>query len=136
MGGTCGGRSLFGAGGTAHPIGRSTTPPGEAMRDNAINVARSVAVWPARSPGSATFSPHGRSSPATRGTPTDEVRAGIVDNVMVENLAASIRRCTSPTDQQQTGHTGTSTTASTCSARRPSMISGTLSSRSRRGRSV
>jgi hypothetical protein len=56
---------------------------------------------------------------AIPGAPAFTVRSGIMDSEIVLNPAASISRCTSPTDQQYTGQTGTSTTTSTCSARRP-----------------
>ena len=66
--------------------------------------------------------------PASRGTPTARVRSGIHDSVTVAIPLASITRWTSPTDRQQNGQAGTSATASTASARRRSMIAGTVSS--------
>jgi hypothetical protein len=54
--------------------------------------------------------------PASRGTPTLRVRSGIHDTVTVASPLASRILCTSPTDREQKGQTGTSTTASTPSS--------------------
>lgn len=64
--------------------------------------------------------------PASLGTPTLRVSSGIHDSVTVESPLASRIRCASPTDRLQNGHTGTSTTASTCSASMLSAIAGAL----------
>jgi hypothetical protein len=53
---------------------------------------------------------------AILGAPTERVNSGIMESEMVEMPAASISLCTSPTDRQQNGQTGTSTAASTSSA--------------------
>jgi hypothetical protein len=73
---------------------------------------------------------------AILGAPALAVSSGIMDSEMVLNPAASISRCTSPTDQQHTGQTGTSTTTSTCSSRSCRTILGRASRRSRSGRRV
>lgn len=72
---------------------------------------------------------------ATRGAPTDAVSAAMHDRVMVAMPAASISRWTSPTDQWQTGQTGTSSAASTSSRRILSTIAGTVFRSSSSGRS-
>jgi len=72
-------------------------------------------------------SPNGYPIAAIRGALTEAVKSGIFEILMVLNPAASISRCTSPTDQQQIGHTGTRTTTSTASSRSLPMIAGTLS---------
>jgi len=64
--------------------------------------------------------------PASRGTPTLRVSSGIQDSVTVEIPVASMCRWTSPTDRLQNGHTGTSTTASTCSSRMHAAIAGAV----------
>ena len=53
---------------------------------------------------------------ANLGEPTERVNSGIIESEMVEIPAACISLCTSPTDRQQNGQTGTSTAASTPSA--------------------
>ncbi len=53
--------------------------------------------------------------PATRGAPVARVKSGSVERAAVVSPAFSISRCTSPTDRQQNGQTGTSRTASTSS---------------------
>jgi len=68
--------------------------------------------------------------PATRGAPTDRVKSGSVDSATVDRPAASISRCTNPTDRQQNGQTGTSTTMSTPSAFICRIMAGTERSRS------
>jgi hypothetical protein len=70
---------------------------------------------------------------AILGAPTERVNSGIMESEMVEMPAASISLCTSPTDRQQNGQTGTSTAASTSSAFICSIMAGTLSSKSSRG---
>ena len=54
--------------------------------------------------------------PASRGTPTLRVRSGIHETVTVASPLASRALCTSPTDREQNGQTGTSTPASTPSS--------------------
>ena len=66
--------------------------------------------------------------PASRGTPTLRVRSGIHDSVTVATPLDSRIRWTSPTDREQNGQTGTSTTASTPSSRIPAAIAGAVSS--------
>jgi hypothetical protein len=56
--------------------------------------------------------PRGYSMAAMRGTLTEAVRSGTGVRQMVVKPAASSSRCTSPTDQQQIGQAGTSTTTS------------------------
>ena len=63
---------------------------------------------------------------AIRGGLTDAVKGQMNDRDRVVKPAASMARWTSPTDRQQTGHTGTNKIASACSARSCSMISGTV----------
>ena len=87
-------------------------PPGAWIVARAASVARSTAVWPAASPGWPRVRPNGYSMAAMRGTLTAAVRSGTGDRLMVVKPAASISRCTSPTDQQQIGQAGTSTTTS------------------------
>ena len=70
---------------------------------------------------------------AILGAPTERVNSGIMESEMVEMPAASISLCTSPTDRQQNGQTGTSTAASISSAFIPSIIACTLVSNSSRG---
>ena len=64
--------------------------------------------------------------PASRGTPTARVSSGIHDSVTVAMPLASRIRWTSPTDREQNGQTGTSTTASTCSSRMLAAIVGAV----------
>ena len=115
MGGCCGGCRFSFAAGSSYTKGRLTTSPGVLICTSASSVARNTAIWPAPSPGIPTFTPPGRSMAARRGTPHDAVRSGMCESVTVLKPAASILRCTSPTDQQQTGQIGTRTTQSTCS---------------------
>ena len=68
--------------------------------------------------------------PARRGTPTRRVRSGIHDRVTVESPLPSRILSTSPTDREQNGQTGTSTTASTCSSRMLAAIAGAVVSTS------
>ena len=70
---------------------------------------------------------------AILGAPTERVNSGIIESEMVDIPASSISLCTSPTDRQQNGQTGTSTAASTPSAFIRWIIAGTLSSKSSRG---
>jgi hypothetical protein len=49
---------------------------------------------------------------AILGAPTERVNSGIMESEMIEMPAASISLCTSPTDRQQNGQTGTSKTVS------------------------
>ena len=65
--------------------------------------------------------------PATLGALIAVTNSGILANEMVLKPAASISRCTSPTDQLQIGQAGTSTTTSTASSRKFRMIAGTVS---------
>ncbi len=67
--------------------------------------------------------------PARRGVPTDAVISGMTESTRVDRPASSILRAASPTDRQQNGHTGTSSTMSTSSAFMRSIIAGTLVSR-------
>jgi hypothetical protein len=67
---------------------------------------------------------------ASRGTPTDAVRSGTLDRLIVLSPAASILLCTSPTDQQQIGQPGIRTTAFTPSCFMPRIMATVLSSRS------
>ena len=62
-----------------------------------------------------------------RGTLTAAVKSGTGVKVIVLKPAASISRCTSPTDQQHTGQAGTSTTTSARSSFRFRMRAGTVS---------
>ena len=64
--------------------------------------------------------------PASRGTPTLRVRSGIHDSVTVESPLDSRILWTSPTDREQNGQTGTSTTASTPSLCIPAAIAGAV----------
>ncbi len=73
---------------------------------------------------------NGCSMAAMRGALTEAVRSGMIDSDMVVNPAASISRCSSPTDQQQIGQAGTRTTTSTNSSRKLRIIAGALSSKS------
>jgi len=66
--------------------------------------------------------------PAKRGTFTEAVRSGIPDRVIVLIPAFSISLCTWPTDQQQTGQTGTKITMSIPSPFMCSIMAGVLSS--------
>jgi hypothetical protein len=118
------------------PSWRSTTLPGSEIVASVCRVARNTARWPLASPGNPIVSPNGRSTAAIRGALVLAVSSGIIDTDIVLNPAASISHCTSPTDQQQTGQTGTSTTTLTCSCRIRSMMDGTVSSNNRSGRSV
>ena len=70
---------------------------------------------------------------AILGAPTERVNSGIIESEMVEIPAASISLCTSPTDRQQKGQTGTSKTVSTPSAFIRWTMAGTLFSKSSRG---
>ena len=72
---------------------------------------------------------------ATRETPGAAVKSGIMESDTVGIPAASISRCASPTDRQQKGHTGTSTTASTSSSFRRRIMRGTLVCRNSPGSS-
>ena len=67
---------------------------------------------------------------ASRGTLTAAVRSGMRDSVIVLIPAASISLGTSPTDQQQIGQPGTSTTTSTSSRFMCRIMAGVLSSSS------
>ena len=73
---------------------------------------------------------------AMRGAAVLAVNSGIIVSEMVLKPASSRAHWTSPTDQQQIGQTGTSTTASTCSSRSWRTMDGTLSRSSRSGRMV
>ncbi len=73
---------------------------------------------------------------ATRGGLTEAVKSAIGESEMVEMPLASISRCTSPTDQQQKGQTGTRRTASTFSACKWRIMAGTLSSNKTCGRRI
>ncbi len=64
--------------------------------------------------------------PASRGTPTARVRSGIHDSVAVGIPLDSNTLATSPTDWQQKGHAGTSSAASTASARIASTMAGAV----------
>jgi len=64
--------------------------------------------------------------PTTRGAPAAAVTSGITDSTTVDIPAFSISRAASPTDRQQNGHTGTSSTASTSSLSMRAIIAGTL----------
>jgi len=64
--------------------------------------------------------------PASLGTPTARVSSGIHESVTVAMPLASRTRCTSPTDRQQNGQTGTSAAASTPSARMRSAMAGAV----------
>ena len=68
--------------------------------------------------------PWDRRCPATRGAPIARVKSGSVESATVARPAFSISRCTSPTDRQQNGQTGTRSTASTSSAFICSIIAG------------
>ena len=70
---------------------------------------------------------------AILGAPTERVNSGIMESEMVEMPAASISLCTSPTDRQQKGQTGTSRATSTSSCFIWPIIAGTLLSNSSRG---
>ena len=70
---------------------------------------------------------------AILGAPTERVNSGIIESEMVEIPAASICLCTSPTDRQQKGQTGTSKATSAPSAFIRWIIAGALSSNSSRG---
>lgn len=135
IGGGCGGCVLSLAS-WFHPNWRSTTPPGSEIAASARRVARNTANWPVASPGNPSVSPNGRSTAAIRGTPVLAVSSGIIDSDIVLNPAASISHWTSPTDQQHTGQTGTSTTASMRSCCIRSTMDGTASCSNRSGRSV
>ena len=112
----------------AHLKGRWTTPPGSEIETSAANVACSTAFCVSASPGSPTVCPKGRSIPAIRGALTADTRSGMFARVMVQKPAASILRCTSPTDQLQIGQAGTNTTTLTVSSLRFWMIAGVVSS--------
>ena len=71
--------------------------------------------------------PQGYSIAATRGFAQRCRRSAIGDRMMVVKPAASISRCTSPTDQQQTGQAGASSTTSTPSSLRWPMMAGAVS---------
>ena len=79
-------------GGSGHSKGRFTTSPGLLIETNAARVARSTARCPFAFPGCPSVRPGGCSTPAMRGEPTDAVRSGIEDRVIVEIPAASISR--------------------------------------------
>lgn len=119
-----------------HSKGRCMTPPGRETSSSTRKVARRTSIWRAASPGAPKVSPKGCSMAAILGTPTLAVNSGIMESEIVLNPAASISRCTSPTDQQQTGQTGTSTTASTCSSRSRPIMSDTLRCSKASGRRV
>jgi hypothetical protein len=112
------------------------TPPGFEIAASACKVPRNTANWPAALPGDPTVSPNGCSTAAIRGAPVLAVRSGIIDSEIVLNPAASISHWTSPTDQQHTGQTGTSTTASTRSCFIRATMEGTVLCSNRSGRSV
>ena len=80
--------------------------------------------------------PKGCSMATSRGTPTEAVSSGMLDRQMVLIPAASILDATSPTDQLQRGHMGTSSTRSTRSSRRSRIMAGVDSSRSPVGSAV
>ena len=65
--------------------------------------------------------------------PVAAVTSGITDSVTVDIPAFSISRAASPTDRQQNGHTGTSSTAPTSSLCIRSIIAGTLVRRNSSG---
>jgi len=119
-----------------HSNGRCTTADGVAIASIARSAARNTASCPAASPGRPTVMPNGCSIAAILGAPALAVSSGIMDSEIVLNPAASISRCTSPTDQQHTGQTGTSATTSTTSSRKRRTIPGRASRRSGAGRSV
>jgi len=119
-----------------HASWRSTTLPGSEIVARACKVARNTANWPGASPGIPTVSPNGCSTAAILGAPVLTVSSGIIDSEIVLNPAASISHWTSPTDQQHTGQTGTSRTASTCSCRILPTMAGTVSCSNRFGRRV
>lgn len=133
MGGSCGGW-MFSFTSWFHSNWRSTTPPGSEIAASASRVALNTASWPLASSGNPTVSPKGRSTAAIRGALVLAVRSGIIDSDIVLNPAASISHWTSPTNQQHTGQTGTSTTASTRSRCIRSMMDGTVSCSNRSGR--
>jgi hypothetical protein len=91
-------------------------PPAASMVSTACRVSAKTARWPSLSPGLPMVRPNGYSIAARRGTHTAAVKSGMLDRVMVVIPASSIARCASPTDQQQIGQAGTSTTTSTPSS--------------------
>ena len=119
-----------------HSKERWTTSPGREISSSALSAARNTASCRDASPGMPKVSPKGCSMAATRGAPVLAVSSGIIESETVLKPTASISRCTSPTDQQQTGQTGTSTTTSTCSSRSRRRMAGTLSRSRAPGRIV
>ena len=106
-----------------HPFERQVHPParlgdaGECLQGGA-----STASCPSRSPGLPRVRLIGVLMPAKRGTLTAAVRSGMLERVRVLKPAASILRCTSPTDQLHSGQAGTSRTISTASCCKPLMM--------------
>ena len=115
---------------SGHSKGKCTTLPGFLISANACKVEVSTANWPALSPGCPSRYPSGYSIAARRGTPTEAVKSGMQERVIVLIPATSISLCTSPTDQQQTGQPGTNRTTSTWSCFICSIMAGSVSSKS------
>ncbi len=130
MGGGSGGPEATSAKCSGHSKSKCLSSPGVSISTKACKVERSTAICVSQSPGEPIVRLKGCSMAAIRGALTEAVRSGIIDRVIVVNPAASISRCSSPTDQQQIGQAGTKTTTSTNSARRLRIIAGALSSRS------
>jgi hypothetical protein len=133
MGGGSNRNARTSSGVSGHSNGKCTVPPGESISANASKTERRTAICPAESPGFPSVRLSGYSIAARRGTLTEAVRSGILDNVIVENPAISILRCSSPTDQQQIGQAGTSTTTSTSSSCKLRIIAGAVFSSSSSG---
>lgn len=104
------------------------------MDSAACNVARNTSSWVCASPGGPTVRPIGWATAAIRGAPTEAVKSGIGDRQIVGIPAASMTRCTSPTDRAQIGQTGTMIARSTSSSTISAATAGAVSSTSSAGR--
>ena len=127
IGGGWGGCAFNGRTESGHSNGRCVMLPGLVISVMACSVAFRTVLWPFGSFGCPKTYPNGYSMAVSLGTLTAAVRSGMPESVIVLIPAASNFRCTSPTDQQQTGQTGIKITRFTPSCLMLWIMAGTLS---------